>query len=121
MGGTGGGAASVGVIFSRSNTCFFQRYCGLIGLGFGAGIGGEIGGGVSKEGLCSGTFRTVGGFAFAGGGLFGGGSASGSSSGLDVGAGLLGVGGGEAVGVMGCFIRLSCLEPCDGDSCNGNK
>ena len=117
MGGTGGGSASAGVIFGPGNVCFFQRYCGLLGLGFGAGVGGEFGGGVSTRKLCSATFRTVGGFAFAGGGLFGGGSASGSSSGLDVGAGLLGVGGGEAAGAMGCVIRLSCLKSCDDESC----
>jgi len=110
MGGTGGASGSVGVIVSNENVCFYQKYCGMLGIGFAGGVGIEFSGSVGQ--LCSGTYRSAGGFAYAGGGGFGGGSITSDGNGIDVGSGFGGIGGGEATGAMGCITRLTCMNPC---------
>jgi RHS repeat-associated protein len=117
MGGTGGMSMSAGLIFGGGNVCSYKTVCGLIGYGFAAGFGPELGVGIGQ--LCSGTTRSVGSFVVGGEGIIGGVSGSGSGDDLTAGIGLAGPGGGAAGGLMACVTELSCLNPCP--KCNEGK
>lgn len=115
FGGTGGGSVSAGIITGGGNVCYYEQACVLLGYGFAAGAGFEAGIGVGQ--LCTGVYRSVGGFGVLGRGLISGGSIMTSGSDVSGGAGFGGVGAGAAAGGMGCITRLTCLNPCQEDPC----
>lgn len=113
MTGQVGASADSGIAFDTTgNICLYSNLCVRLGVGESGGLGITGGLSVDQSPLSTGSSTSVGSFIDGGAGIYGDFSAS-VNSGADsvgVGKGLVGVGGGQAIGTQACTSTTICWK-----------